>query len=143
MKMGDTMKLIDLLNSGKPISTISKADIPGFLGEIEMLKARLWVRLTEWEDPKPIPFIPKKGRNSVSTVEGFTQSALSAKIPGPQGRILKLKDIVSMVGLSKSTIWKKVGDGTFPKCRKISERSVGWLDTEIHDWINKRFGESQ
>jgi prophage regulatory protein len=139
MKTGDAMKLIDLLNTGKQIRTIPKADIPGLLGEIEMLKARLWLRLTEWDDPEPIILFAKRGRNPVSPVERSTHSALSAQPPDPQGRILKFKDIAPMVRLSRSTIWRKMRDGSFPRCRKISERSVGWLDTEIHDWIANKF----
>ncbi len=37
------MRVIDLLASGKQIKAIPKSDIPSLLGEIETLKARLWV----------------------------------------------------------------------------------------------------
>jgi prophage regulatory protein len=59
---------------------------------------------------------------------------------GPCGRILRIKDVILMTGLSKSTIWKMHQEGRFPKRSNISPRSVGWLYTEIHGWINERFG---
>ena len=137
------MKLIDFPSTGKQIRTIPKSDIPSLIGEIEMVKASLWLRLTEWEEPEPAMPFSKKVRDPAASIKNSAQSILPIQAPGPQGRILKLKDIVQMVGLSRSTIWKKVSEGTFPKCRKISERSVGWLDTEIHNWIHQRFGESR
>jgi prophage regulatory protein len=136
------MKIVDLLDIGKQIRTIPKADIPGLLGDIKMLKARCWLRLTEWEEPEPVILFAKRGRNPASAIESATQSALPSQIPAPQGRNLKFKDIAPMVRLSRSTIWRKMRDGSFPKCRKISEGSVGWLDTEIHDWVASKFTAS-
>jgi len=52
-------------------------------------------------------------------------------VPKPEGRILRLKDVVRMVGLCKSTVWKMDLEGTFPKHRKLGPRSVGWLAAEI------------
>jgi prophage regulatory protein len=128
------MKLIDLLATGKQIKTIPKSDIPLLLGEIETLKAQLWLRLTEWE-----------GRESVAEdrapiVKNPAKQVSHDPAPGPHGRILRMKDVVQMVSLSKATIWNMVGEGRFPKQRKIGVRSVGWLDMKSHEWIKGRFG---
>ncbi len=58
-------------------------------------------------------------------------------------RILKLPEVKSLTALSRSTIYAKAKDGTFPKPIKLSERSVGWLEREILEWLEKRVSESR
>ncbi|EBA01756.1 helix-turn-helix transcriptional regulator [Marinobacter sp. ELB17] len=53
-------------------------------------------------------------------------------------RVLRLKDVIEKTGLARSTIYKYVDAGTFPKPIPLGGRSVGWLDSEIHDWITGR-----
>lgn len=50
-------------------------------------------------------------------------------------RILRLKDVIEQTGLARSTIYKYVNAGTFPKPAPLGGRSVGWIDSEVHDWI--------
>lgn len=52
--------------------------------------------------------------------------------------ILRLPSVKERTGLSRSTIYLKISNGTFPHPIKLSERAVGWLDTDIQDWISKR-----
>jgi prophage regulatory protein len=53
-------------------------------------------------------------------------------------RILRLKDVIEKTGLARSTIYKYVDAGTFPNPIPLGGRSVGWVDSEIHDWILTR-----
>ena len=53
-------------------------------------------------------------------------------------KILKLPEVIKRTGLSKSTIYAEIGKGIFPKQIKLSERSSGWLESEIDDWIQQR-----
>lgn len=50
-------------------------------------------------------------------------------------RILRLKDVIDTTGLARSTIYKYVDEGSFPKPVPLGGRSVGWVDTEVHEWI--------
>jgi len=50
-------------------------------------------------------------------------------------RILRLKDVIEKTGLARSTIYKYVDAGTFPNPIPLGGRSVGWIDSEVHDWI--------
>ncbi|MCG7201469.1 AlpA family transcriptional regulator [Marinobacter pelagius] len=50
-------------------------------------------------------------------------------------RILRLKEVTKKTGLARSTIYKYVDAGTFPKPIELGGRSVGWVDSEINDWI--------
>ena len=58
-------------------------------------------------------------------------------------RILKRDSVESITGLSRSSIYAKIDNGTFPKAIKLSERSVGWLEHEIRQWIESRIIESR
>ena len=52
--------------------------------------------------------------------------------------VIRLSAVISKTGLSRSTIYalQKIGD--FPPSIKLSERSVGWLENEVDEWIAKR-----
>lgn len=56
-------------------------------------------------------------------------------------RIIRLKEVIDSTGLSRSTIYKYIGEGTFPKHVSLGERRVGWVDSEVHDWILARIAE--
>jgi prophage regulatory protein len=53
-------------------------------------------------------------------------------------RILRLADVISRTGLSRSTIYLNMSNGEFPAPISLGARSVGWLDSEIDDWIAER-----
>jgi prophage regulatory protein len=42
-------------------------------------------------------------------------------------------------GASDTSIWRWVRDGRFPPPRKIGPRAVGWLKSEIDDWVAGRW----
>ena len=50
-------------------------------------------------------------------------------------RILRLSEIKNRTGLSRSTIYLRMSDGAFPKPISLGGRAVGWIETEIDDWI--------
>jgi prophage regulatory protein len=51
-------------------------------------------------------------------------------------RILRLKQVVTTVGLAKSSIYRKIQIGTFPPPIKLGgARASGWLSTEVLEWI--------
>lgn len=49
--------------------------------------------------------------------------------------ILKINEVSKKCSLSRATIYKKIKEGGFPKQIKLSERSSGWLESEVNDWI--------
>jgi prophage regulatory protein len=50
-------------------------------------------------------------------------------------RILRLKDVIEKTGLARSTIYKYMDLDSFPKPIPLGGRSVGWVDSEVHEWI--------
>ena len=50
--------------------------------------------------------------------------------------VLRRPDVEALTGLSRSTIYKFMKDGTFPKAVKIGSRAVGWRRADIDDWLS-------
>ncbi|MDA7483160.1 AlpA family transcriptional regulator [Planktomarina temperata] len=59
-----------------------------------------------------------------------------------QAQILRRKDVESMVGLSRSTIYKLMNQGLFPKAIRLGPRAVGWRISDIENWINQQAARS-
>jgi prophage regulatory protein len=53
-------------------------------------------------------------------------------------RVIRLKEVVAVTGLSATTIWRREQAGDFPRRRKISPGAVGWLASEVQAWLNGR-----
>lgn len=52
--------------------------------------------------------------------------------------VLRTPEVTSLTGLSRSTIYRLMNDGSFPRQRKLGPNSVGWLQGEIAQWIDSR-----
>lgn len=46
-------------------------------------------------------------------------------------------------GLAKSTIYKMIAKGIFPKPIQISSKAVGWLESDIQGWIEDKVGAAR
>ncbi len=58
----------------------------------------------------------------------------------PTYKILRLPDVKALTGLSRSSIYLYIQSGFFPSPMKIGVRSVGWLESDIQEWISTRKG---
>ena len=58
-------------------------------------------------------------------------------------KILRLPDVIERVGFSRSSIYAFVDNGSFPKPVQIGIRAVGWLDSDVDDWISDRIEKSR
>ncbi|MCS7748831.1 AlpA family transcriptional regulator [Pseudomonas aeruginosa] len=56
-------------------------------------------------------------------------------------KVLRLRAVVTATGLARSTIYKLMGSGEFPKPVPLVGRSVGWLENEVHEWIKGRIAQ--
>jgi len=48
---------------------------------------------------------------------------------------LRLPQVKATTGLSKSTIYARIAEGTFPKQIPIGPRLVVWVESDIQNWI--------
>ena len=53
-------------------------------------------------------------------------------------RFLRLPEVISRTGLSRSTIYAYVQLGIFPAPVRLGARAVGWLKSEVDNWIAER-----
>ena len=52
--------------------------------------------------------------------------------------ILRLPAVKRSTGLSRSTIYLRVSQGTFPRPVSLGGRAVGWVEEEIQSWLAER-----
>ena len=52
-------------------------------------------------------------------------------------QILRRKQLETHIGLSRSSIYKMMADGRFPRPIKLGRRSVGWRTAEIERWLDE------
>lgn len=50
-------------------------------------------------------------------------------------RLLRLREVKERTGLGKSTIYRKIAAGTFPKPVSVGGQSVRWRESDIGQWI--------
>lgn len=50
-------------------------------------------------------------------------------------RIIRLKTVLERTGLSRSTLYRKIGEGTFPKQVRIAARCAGWRESAVNAWL--------
>ncbi|PBC19305.1 MULTISPECIES: AlpA family phage regulatory protein [unclassified Mesorhizobium] len=50
-------------------------------------------------------------------------------------RIIRLRTVLARTGLSRSTIYRKIAEGTFPAQIKISINGAGWRESDVNRWI--------
>ena len=50
-------------------------------------------------------------------------------------RIIRLKTVLTRTGLSRTTLYRKMGEGTFPRQIRISVHGAGWHESAVNRWI--------
>lgn len=65
----------------------------------------------------------------------------AVKPPRPS-RLIRLPEVLERVGLSRSTIYTRIKEGTFPSPVKIGEKSMAFLEADVDAWILDRLAEA-
>ena len=55
--------------------------------------------------------------------------------PLEERRIVRMDEVSKLTGLARSTIYKKVSDGSFPPPIRLGARAVGWHMSDIVTWL--------
>jgi prophage regulatory protein len=58
-------------------------------------------------------------------------------------KILRLPAVKTKTGLSRSTIYARASQGTFPAALSLGPNTVGWLEADIEAWIEKQIAASR
>jgi prophage regulatory protein len=66
----------------------------------------------------------------------------------PQKRCIRLPEVLSRTGYGRTTIYRKMEDGSFPRSVKLGgppvdpeafdSRAVAWIENEVEQWIDSR-----
>ena len=55
-------------------------------------------------------------------------------------RLLHLKEVLNRTSLSRSTIYRLMGLGTFPQSVALGTRAT-WIESELESWLQERIAE--
>ena len=61
-------------------------------------------------------------------------------LPKAADRFLPKPEVLRIAGFSAATLWREVKAGRFPRPIAISANRVGFLESEVHAWIEARVG---
>jgi prophage regulatory protein len=61
----------------------------------------------------------------------------------PLPTIIRRKTVEARTGLSRSTIYDRVAEGTFPAPVNLGARAVGWIEAEVSQWLLERIEASR
>ena len=61
----------------------------------------------------------------------------------PALAILRRKQVEARTGLSRSTIYARIAQGTFPAQVSLGSRAVGFIESEISEWLASRIAASR
>lgn len=53
-------------------------------------------------------------------------------------RIIRAKEVHTMTGLSRTTLWRMENKEEFPKRVSLGANSVGWRLSEVENWMRER-----
>jgi prophage regulatory protein len=78
------------------------------------------------------------GENHTHHAPGALDTGGAETVPHRAAKILRLPDVLNLIGVSRSWLYKQIGTGDFPSPISLGSRSVGWLEAEIEAWIQER-----
>ena len=50
-------------------------------------------------------------------------------------RIIRLAEVLRRIGLTRSTLYRKISGGSFPRQITISTRCIGWRESAVNGWL--------
>ncbi len=51
-------------------------------------------------------------------------------------QLLRLSDVTKLTGLSRATVYRLVEKDRFPRPRRIGDRAVAWVNSEVEEWAD-------
>ena len=73
------------------------------------------------------------------------------KKQSPQNRLIRLPEVLSRTGYGRTSIYRKMEDGSFPRSVKLGgppidpnvfdSRAIAWIEDEVEQWIDSRIEE--
>ncbi len=61
--------------------------------------------------------------------------------PSSPKHIIDRKELRRRIPFSPMQLWRKEKDGTFPRRIRLGKNRVGWIESEVEDWVEARMQE--
>ncbi len=61
--------------------------------------------------------------------------APAAQSSAPPLRVLRLPEVIQKTGLARTTLYMMSRDGKFPVSISLGGKAMGWIESEIDQWI--------
>jgi prophage regulatory protein len=58
-------------------------------------------------------------------------------------KIIRLPEVRYKTGLSRSSIYLRMSTSNFPQSISLGSRAIGWLDSDIEQWLDARIAASK
>lgn len=69
----------------------------------------------------------------------MSHSSLPRPNPSPEpSTFLRMRSVVQITGLARSTIYRLVASKQFPAQVRLSQRAVGWRRSDVQSWNESR-----
>ncbi|WP_420448340.1 helix-turn-helix transcriptional regulator [Candidatus Palauibacter sp.] len=90
----------------------------------------------------------RRRRRPSSRAKGTKRSRVRSEQPMEQGtnapiRFLRLPEVEARTGLARPTIYARMAAGTFPRPVSLGGRAVGWIESEVEEWMRKRIANTR
>ncbi len=56
-------------------------------------------------------------------------------------RIIRLPEVTKLTGICKTSIYELIKKSKFPKQINLGTRAVGWVESEVQEWIQQRISQ--
>ena len=67
---------------------------------------------------------------------------MSSKTNLSEARFIRLPDVKTITGLSRSTIYKKIAADEFPKQISVGSNQVVWVKHQIDEWCDRQISSA-
>src|SRR5438876_10456063 len=75
---------------------------------------------------------------SAGIMTAVTITSRTSPASGAANRIIRVAAGCERTGLSRTTVWRLERQGAFPARRRLSPGPVGWLESEVDEWLAPR-----
>jgi predicted DNA-binding transcriptional regulator AlpA len=52
-------------------------------------------------------------------------------------KLMRWSELKMLIPMSRSTLWRKIKDGSFPRGHKVSKRITAWKLSEVDRWVEE------
>ena len=58
-------------------------------------------------------------------------------------RVMSHREVLAVTGWSRTTLWRQYRRQLFPQPIRTTARRIGWLESEVADWLDTRKAERE